>query len=496
MSKYTTGKTKLSQPLTYKLVSMITHLGASQHSGHYTAIGLTDNHGYYEFDDSSVRPISHQNVLNTNAYVILYEMENTNSSYTSSPNCTATSSSVHEKIRNGHFSGSSSSSSTMSPSSYAVASTSNSQSTVTSYNNDDSKKSSGFIGPILPPHMQQNSDSNNNNIKNSSDHNSKSPLKSLSNNNSEKNNQKAFSNSQHLISGSKLVTNGVSNNSNKSGVNLNSGSKRPATQTLNDKSSEAPPEKKSHIILPSMPKLLEEQQQQNSSISNQNGSVSTLKQSGQQQSSNSNKKPTTNGHHHNNTSSTSSSNYISSSSSYQTNKQIKSLVPYDSNDDSDDKDTVALSDKKSSNGSLILRKSIDLTATPSTSTSSSSSPISDGVKTPTVIKSKTGIWQVSDATKTPPLSPNSKGKSSSNIFNNYNTATPTKNSQNYNRYHQQHSNKYNGSVKKLFNNNNENRNSNGHGNTVNQLLNMSHQGYGSNVSSWSGGKSIIEKEVS
>lgn len=64
-----------TEQLTYRLVAMVTHLGASQHCGHYTAIGLTDAGGYYQFDDSSVRPISMQNVLNTNTYIIFYELE-------------------------------------------------------------------------------------------------------------------------------------------------------------------------------------------------------------------------------------------------------------------------------------------------------------------------------------------------------------------------------------------------------------------------------------
>ncbi|TMW40624.1 hypothetical protein DOY81_014295, partial [Sarcophaga bullata] len=54
---------------------MVTHLGASQHCGHYTAIGLTESGTYYNYDDSYVRPISMQNVCNTNAYIIFYEMD-------------------------------------------------------------------------------------------------------------------------------------------------------------------------------------------------------------------------------------------------------------------------------------------------------------------------------------------------------------------------------------------------------------------------------------
>ncbi|XP_016969554.2 ubiquitin carboxyl-terminal hydrolase 36 isoform X1 [Drosophila rhopaloa] len=64
-----------AQPLTYRLVSMVTHLGVSQHCGHYTAIGSTESGSYYNFDDSYVRPISMQSVCNTNAYIMFYELD-------------------------------------------------------------------------------------------------------------------------------------------------------------------------------------------------------------------------------------------------------------------------------------------------------------------------------------------------------------------------------------------------------------------------------------
>lgn len=74
LSKYSSRKDS-TQQLSYRLVSMVTHLGASQHCGHYTAIGHTDAGGYYQFDDSCVRPISLQNVLHTNSYIMFYELE-------------------------------------------------------------------------------------------------------------------------------------------------------------------------------------------------------------------------------------------------------------------------------------------------------------------------------------------------------------------------------------------------------------------------------------
>ncbi|PNF25263.1 hypothetical protein B7P43_G12579 [Cryptotermes secundus] len=62
-------------PLTYRLVSMVTHVGSSVHCGHYTAVAQTSMGHYYQFDDSSVRPISLSAVLDTNAYIMMYERE-------------------------------------------------------------------------------------------------------------------------------------------------------------------------------------------------------------------------------------------------------------------------------------------------------------------------------------------------------------------------------------------------------------------------------------
>merc|ERR1712241_1071200 len=70
----------------YKLVSMITHVGPSPNCGHYTAIGEAGNGQFYQFDDSSVRPISAGQALNTASYVVFYEM--TRSSWRNVSNAT------------------------------------------------------------------------------------------------------------------------------------------------------------------------------------------------------------------------------------------------------------------------------------------------------------------------------------------------------------------------------------------------------------------------
>ncbi|CAK9804220.1 Ubiquitin carboxyl-terminal hydrolase 36 [Anthophora plagiata] len=63
------------QPLTYKLMSMVTHMGPSVNCGHYTAVAKVSTGQYYSFDDSCVRPLSLSNVLSTNAYIMIFEME-------------------------------------------------------------------------------------------------------------------------------------------------------------------------------------------------------------------------------------------------------------------------------------------------------------------------------------------------------------------------------------------------------------------------------------
>ncbi|KAH8296148.1 hypothetical protein KR054_002351 [Drosophila jambulina] len=86
-----------AQPLTYRLVSMVTHLGVSQHCGHYTAIGSTEAGSYYNFDDSYVRPIAMQSVCNTNAYIMFYELD---LSQVSSPAAAARGNGL--RLANGH----------------------------------------------------------------------------------------------------------------------------------------------------------------------------------------------------------------------------------------------------------------------------------------------------------------------------------------------------------------------------------------------------------
>ncbi|XP_047026790.1 ubiquitin carboxyl-terminal hydrolase 36 isoform X1 [Helicoverpa zea] len=75
LNKYMYNKSH--QQLSYKLVSLVTHLGPSQNCGHYTAIGQAPNGNYYQFDDSCVRPLPLSAVLGTNAYIMFFEKDNT-----------------------------------------------------------------------------------------------------------------------------------------------------------------------------------------------------------------------------------------------------------------------------------------------------------------------------------------------------------------------------------------------------------------------------------
>ncbi|KAM7356838.1 ubiquitin specific peptidase 36 isoform 2-T3 [Cochliomyia hominivorax] len=101
LTKYASRKNPGEQ-LTYRLVAMVTHLGASQHCGHYTAIGLTESGIYYNYDDICVRQISMQNVCNTNAYIIFYEMDTQPPKNVTSTQVSGAQESVQSIKMNGH----------------------------------------------------------------------------------------------------------------------------------------------------------------------------------------------------------------------------------------------------------------------------------------------------------------------------------------------------------------------------------------------------------
>lgn len=139
-------------PLTYRLVSMVTHLGSSQHCGHYTAIGLTESGTYYEFDDCNVRPISLPNVMQTNAYIIFYELEGpalyrsllsgqaTNGVASPSPSATVTTNG-HNGM-NGH-------------SPFKAVNNGVAKQLLNGSSSTNGNGSASFIGPVLPPSLDK-----------------------------------------------------------------------------------------------------------------------------------------------------------------------------------------------------------------------------------------------------------------------------------------------------------------------------------------------------
>ncbi|XP_019867930.2 ubiquitin carboxyl-terminal hydrolase 36 isoform X2 [Aethina tumida] len=82
-------------PLIYRFVALVTHMGPNVSCGHYTAVAQAPSGNFYQFDDSMVRPISHQAVFNTNAYIMLYELES--SPYSQKTTLTASAAPVKTK---------------------------------------------------------------------------------------------------------------------------------------------------------------------------------------------------------------------------------------------------------------------------------------------------------------------------------------------------------------------------------------------------------------
>lgn len=262
LSKYTLKKGGAhDQPLTYRLVSMVTHLGASQHCGHYTAIGLTDSGTYYQFDDSYVRPISVQNVLSTSAYIIFYELETSTANRSSGQTATLT-----ENMKlNGNKDDRNRPSSIFEDRLYGRNNGGGVTTTVTS-----GATSKAFIGPVLPPTLVLNGSSQNetNNRAATSTSSSASPLTIVTNGNGQisSNGGKLFQNGHTKTAvGSKLVSPFKKNDSSPIVIKLmnrhpNSASSSTTSNNDNDTENNTAnrtslPEKLSKPVLPSMPKL-------------------------------------------------------------------------------------------------------------------------------------------------------------------------------------------------------------------------------------------------
>lgn len=129
--------------LTYKLMSVVTHMGPSVNCGHYTAIAQVSSGQYYTFDDSSVRPISLNNVLSTNAYIMFFEMNSSSQNQqTAKVNGTTPVKSVSTSLP------SSTSKSLVSKASTSAGCSANGSSSELSGNDDSSANT--LIGPQLP----------------------------------------------------------------------------------------------------------------------------------------------------------------------------------------------------------------------------------------------------------------------------------------------------------------------------------------------------------
>ncbi|XP_012218375.1 ubiquitin carboxyl-terminal hydrolase 36 [Linepithema humile] len=128
--------------LTYKLMSMVTHMGPSVNCGHYTAVAQVSSGQYYTFDDSLVRPISLNNILSTNAYIMIFEMENySQNQQTAKVNGTTSAKNVSTSLP------SFTNKSLVSKASTSAGCSANGSSSELSH--DDSSKP--LIGPQLPP---------------------------------------------------------------------------------------------------------------------------------------------------------------------------------------------------------------------------------------------------------------------------------------------------------------------------------------------------------
>lgn len=410
------------EKLSYKLVSMVTHLGSSQHCGHYTAIGLTDTGSYYQFDDSSVYPMPLQSVLNTNAYIMFYELEVPTAKVTSTVTtqtvtATLTSFSMKSSLDKNINGNSNQNNSPKAEAEHSI------------FDADDK-----FIGPVLPNSLKYDS-----------------PTKTITTSTSLTKytvSSSAGTNS-HINLGSKLVK------SNENGEIAPASKPIPPAvkQYTNDKTSTFT---SPHKMLPSMPKLTPPSPKIGNNNLNESALLSPPKTKIAIESREVCK--------------TQIAKYPSS-----VVVKPKSLVPYDSNDDSETDDDNQSKSSKSSTSS-IKRKKIE-----------------------SLVKTKAGIWEVSEIPSTIVL-PSLQGctvkkamKHKPNLISATNKSSNEINGINKtNGFH----NKSKDSIDSYLDNNVGNKVSNNN-DTVNQLTKLSHQGYGvPGVVSWLGDKPAIEKEIS
>ncbi|XP_001662174.2 ubiquitin carboxyl-terminal hydrolase 36 isoform X1 [Aedes aegypti] len=534
--------------LTYKLVSMVTHLGSTQHCGHYTAIGGTESGTYYVFDDSLVRPISLQNVTSTNAYIIFYELESVQNGIKQSASSTATSASCTQNAfgsPSGKY-GSSSFEGGSNSSSGATAHASTLRGYGSSSNSGHNplipsklENRSNFIGPMLPQQTQEKTKKLANGLSRYDDDEGEalvtstssrvSPISSTTSSLSCPSPVKQSCPNGPSSSASKLVRNSPvsSNAKSKFGTSFNgianagNGSSNNNNGSFKSSSSPAASSSSSHLhSLPSMPKLCNSLSASKNFHGGDSGEPSalssTVKGAGFSGLSKANGSSLTNGGHHN----------------HNGGKSI-SIVPYEADDDDEDEDEDEVENdenqKRSGGGSKkrnggrnkadedddddsdedVDRIQSHVLLGPGNNGNRQqrcSNQIEEDYspKSPPVIKTKAGLWKVSDNR---PQSSSSSSSSSANNSNNTSPATSGNSSPaNYGHmngngsgplasgYHQSNNRQFNG-----FNgyNGNGNNNRNGNGNdVVNQLYQFSHRGYGAPVRSWNGQQTNMDRELS
>lgn len=482
------------ESLNYRLVAMVTHLGASQHCGHYTAIGLTDSGVYYQFDDSCVRPIPLQNVLNTNAYIIFYELEN---------DCSSSSVSASSLKYGNNLSSNSTITSKFSTSAISIANDLNkniinddahkkSMFGDALTNCDHTTKTNRFIGPILPQQhrdrltttlsstgINQNFGSklvyNNNNNKILNCHNTNGNI--LNKNNG---NNRQISSSSLSINRFKPIAISPSPKEEDtiSYIRLNGNNKKESESLPSVISNKKCP------TLPSMPNLDSLSvctNNNNGSSSNSSSSISTSNNNSQTklcatvQKSNSYEKQSLpvkqiSANH------IMSNNKLNSSPIPTLNvEKSKSLVPY-TLDDGDDSDSNSTHNSSTTNNIAL----------------STSLP---------VIKTKAGVWKVSSCnnnmfTASPKTETTSLMLSPVKNNNSLNNYTTNNNKLSSNGHTNSNVNNLKRSSSDSFAGNANNLNRSSSDSTVNKLLKMSHMGYGTSVKSWNGQASRLNSEVS
>ncbi|XP_062552663.1 ubiquitin carboxyl-terminal hydrolase 36 isoform X2 [Armigeres subalbatus] len=526
LTPYSSKSAVSSGKLTYKLVSMVTHLGSTQHCGHYTAIGGTETGTYYVFDDSLVRPITLQNVTSTNAYIIFYELESVQNGIKSNASSTATSASFANTYGSSsgkygsNFEGGSNTGGASSHTSPLRVHGPGSNAGHNPLIPSKLENRSNFIGPMLPQQTQEKTKK----LANGMSHlyvkdegeavvtsSRASPISSTTSSLSSPSPVKQSCPNGPSSSPSKFVRNSTTSNmKSKYGSSSNSnGFANPVSNysngSLKSSSSSAASSSTTSYSLPSMPKLCNSSAAAKNFSGESGESSSTAKGAGFPGHSKNSNGNVPNGHHNG-------------------NKSV-SLVPYDADDDDDDDEEENQENQKRFVGSKkrngrnhsaeddddddsdedVERIQSHVLLGPSSNNNRLQRP-SDPVeeeyspKSPPVIKTKAGLWKVSDnrhqtsssssANSSKNTSPATSGNSSPANYGHMNGNSGGPLASGY----QPNNRQYNG-----FNgyNGNSNNSRNGNGNdVVNQLHQYSHQGYGAPVRSWNGQQTNMNRELS